>query len=76
MLPAPATIRVWRSGLEPHFKTIEALETAALKQCLEGVPFAKVCDELASLGGVADSVETAGALLRSWLEDGLIRALS
>lgn len=76
LLPEPASIRVWRAGLEPRFKTIALAERRALDLCLSGRSFARVCNELAAEQGVGGAVEAAGAYLGDWLGDGLLVAIA
>lgn len=74
-LQAPTAIRVWRKGLQPHFRTIDALESSALTDMVGGRRFADVCEALAR-EQVEVPVERAAALLAVWLQDGLIVGLT
>ncbi len=71
-LPQPAALRVWRQGLSPQYRTIEAAEAAAIEAAWAGRTFGEIC---ATLGdGLDDEPATAliGGMLSSWLQDGLI----
>lgn len=75
-LPQPAAVRVWRLGLSPQFRTIDALEREALELALKGAGFAEVCDRLAGQGDDGQSAQALGAMLGSWLQDGLITSIT
>lgn len=64
-------IRVWRKGLQPHFRMMEEDEALALMQLMDGQPFADLCARLPCRDG-ADPVARAGTLLAIWLQDELI----
>lgn len=65
------SIRVWRKGLQPHFRMIARDEALALEQLMDGLAFAELCARLPLLDD-GDPVERAGAMLAVWLQDGLI----
>lgn len=73
-LAVPATIRIWRSGLTPKYRTIETFEQRALTLATAGSSFADLCGLLVEDGDMDRAAENAGAALASWLQDGLIRA--
>ncbi len=68
---AGAAVRVWRKGLQPHFRMIDADEARGLNDLMTGGTFAGLCAEL-SAQGTEDAVERAGAMLAVWLQDELI----
>ena len=68
-LPEPGAIRVWKHGLSPKFRSIDAIEERALRLLLAGADFATICADL------ADEQEI-GRILGLWFQDGLIAALS
>jgi len=70
-LTGPMSLRVWRKGLQPHFRMIPAEEGAALKVIAAGQTFAALCEDLGR-DGSRDAPVRAGRLLAVWLEDGLI----
>lgn len=75
-LPAPAAIRVWRTGFSPQYRAIEGAEARALDALRGGLGFSAFC---VRLGEDMDDPEAAaaqaGALLAAWLHDGLIQAI-
>ena len=71
-LPAPATIRIWRSGLTPRYRTIETFEQRALTLAMAGSSFADLCSLLVEDGDTDRAAQNVGAALASWLQDGLI----
>jgi len=71
-LPAPATIRIWRSGLTPRYRTIETFEQRALTLAMAGSSFADLCSLLVEDGDTDRAAQNIGAALASWLQDGLI----
>lgn len=70
-LETPLAVRVWRKGLQPHFRTIGPLEAAALTQLCSGATFAGLCERL-SRSREPEPVERAAGMLTGWLQDGLI----
>jgi Putative DNA-binding domain len=65
------SVRVWRKGLQPHFRMIDAVEALALTQLMQGLPFADLCASMTP-GHDADPVERAGVMLAAWMQDELI----
>lgn len=74
-LEAPMAVRVWRKDLQPHFRTIDAVEATALAEMVQGRSFAEICERLTH-ERIEEPVERAGALLAVWLQDGLIVGLT
>jgi hypothetical protein len=74
-LHAPMTLRVWRNGLSPNFRVVNALEHHALLMAAGGASFATICAAIANGENDSKPDETAGALLAAWLRDGLIVAI-
>lgn len=72
-LPAPARLCVWRRGFQPHFRTLDETEFAALNALCAGARFAEVCQTLSD--AQLDSTLSAH-YLRTWLSDGLIAGLA
>jgi hypothetical protein len=73
-LPAPAWLCVWRSGWQPHFRTLDETEFVALNALREGAGFAAVCQTLSET--CADASTLSAHYLRIWLTDGLIAGLT
>lgn len=76
LLPDPAWLLIWRKGWQPHFRSIGALEHAALSQMLRGVSFAQVCIFLIEQFSEQETSTLAAANLRTWLQDELIVGLT
>lgn len=73
-LERPMEVRVWRKGLQPHFRLIDSAEADALRAMQAGATFAQICEGLArAVDG--HPVERAGQLLSAWLQDELIVGL-
>jgi hypothetical protein len=73
-LAAPMALRVWRDGLTPRFRSIDALEQHALQMAIEGATFATICTTIESARR-SKAAEVAGSFLASWLQDGLITSV-
>ena len=71
-LAAPASIRIWRSGLTPKYRTIENFERRALTLAMAGSSFADLCALLVEDGDADRAAQNVGAALAVWLQDGLI----
>lgn len=69
-LAAPVGLVVWRSDLSPMFRTTSVDEADALALCVDGSSFSRVCAELSERHG--QSAGDVGAMLASWLRDGLV----
>ena len=74
-LPAPMALRVWRKDLSPHFRAVDSIEQQALLMACDGASFPAICSVIAAGMEPAKAPEVAGALLASWLQDGLIIAV-
>lgn len=73
-LPAPAALCVWRRGWQPHFRSVDETEWAALGRLREGARFADVCQALNDTR--ADASTLIAQYLRSWLADGLVAGIT
>lgn len=74
-LERPTELLVWRLGLQPHFRSLGALEALAIDRLREGASFAATCELLAGEFPDVEIAPQAGALLRRWIEDGLVSGL-
>ncbi len=72
MLEAPGGLLVWRREGVSCFRALDRVERDALLLACAGRRFAEVCDFAVGKLGEAAGVETAGAFLRRWIQDGLI----
>ena len=75
-LAEPSWLLVWRKGWQPHFRTIGAVENAALAQLQQGTPFAEVCTALTNQFSEAEAATVAAESLLTWLHDELIVGLT
>lgn len=76
-LPESAAIRVWRVGLSPQYRAIESLEEHALRLARNGASFASLCQDLATRFSDPDAAaQAAGGFLATWIQDGLVMAVS
>jgi hypothetical protein len=76
MLTEPSWLLIWRKGWNPHFRTISAVENAALLQLQKGTPFAEVCAALISQFSDSEAAIVAAESLHNWLNDELIVGLT
>ena len=70
-----AGIRVWRQGFSPRFASITGAECACLDLALAGATFGEICESLTRLHEPGLAAHQAGALLRAWVDEGLILRL-
>lgn len=75
-LAEPGWLLVWRKGWKPNFRSINALEHAALVQLLQGTPFAAVCGALIEEFSETEAAIVAAKSLRNWIDDELIVGLT
>jgi Putative DNA-binding domain len=73
-LPAPWLL--WRQGLTTYFRSVPAGEQGALDAARQGWPFGELCELLCAEAGAEAAPAQAAALLRGWVEAGLITAIS
>ena len=76
LLPHPTWLLIWRKGWQPHFRTIQAAEHAALSQLQGGASFAQVCAALGEQFSDQEATSVAADGLRTWLQDELIVRLT
>jgi hypothetical protein len=74
-LPQPGPWLVWRSGWQPQFRSLGALEAAALDRLMAGLDFGRCCEQLAATFPGEDIAQQAGALLRRWVDEQLLSGL-
>jgi hypothetical protein len=75
-LPVPTWLLIWRKGWQPHFRTLQAAEHAALTQLQHGTSFAQVCAALGEQFIDQEAASAAAGILRTWLQDELIVELT
>ena len=74
-LQAPMALRVWRKEHSPRFRAVDSIERHALVMASDGASFAAICSAIAARMEPSKAPQIAGALLASWLQDGLILAI-
>ncbi len=68
-------VLIWRRGHQPHFRSLQALEAAALDCLHGGLSFARTCERLSAHFERADTVAEIGTLLRRWIDEELLSAI-
>ena len=76
MLTEPSWLLIWRKGWQPYFRTIGAVENAALMQLQTGTPFAEVCAALTEQFSETEAATVAAESLLVWFHDELIVGLT
>ena len=76
VLTQPLDVLIWRRGSSPHFRSLAALEAAALDGLAQGLSFAALCQALSERFPETDIASEAGGLLRRWVEEGLLAGLT
>ena len=71
----PRQLIVWRQGLTVRYRTLEPTESALLAAAARGEPFATLCEIAAGHAPPGQAVARLAALLRGWVDAGLIGAL-
>jgi hypothetical protein len=74
-LAGVAHVAVWRWALQPHFRTLDADEDAALRALQAGEPLAAVCNGLVGTRAAEAAAALAGQWLRRWFEEGVLVGL-
>lgn len=74
-LDAPGALLVWRKGLVPRFRAMDADEQAALIRARAGLSFAALCVSTVDALGEREGILRAGQWLGLWVSDGLIRTI-
>ena len=75
-LPQPGVLLVWRQDFTPCFRTVEAIEYAAIDLLTAGGAFAAMCALLVDARGESDGIALAGAMLGQWFQEGLISKIT
>jgi hypothetical protein len=68
----PTTWVIWRPEFTSNFRSMEADEATALNALAEGRPFPEICESLVPFVGEEHAANRAAALLRAWVEEGMI----
>jgi hypothetical protein len=76
MGPAPMPWLLWRQDLQNYFRSMTAVEAAALDSALRGRNFAQLCEDLGALLPQEEIPAAAASLLGAWADSGLIVKVS
>jgi hypothetical protein len=63
---------LWRQGLTTYFRSLTPAEQTLLDAARAGAPFGELCELLCAEVGAASAPAQAAALLRAWVDAGLI----
>jgi hypothetical protein len=69
-LPAACTWLVWRKDNQPHFRSLDAFEAAALAAVAAGNTFGNICEQAAA--GAPDAAVRIGACLQDWMRQSML----
>lgn len=73
-LEAPVEIAVWRVDWRPHFRSVGAVESAAISSLGQGIRLQALCEAVQERYPERDSAAEVGALLKRWLDESMLRA--
>ncbi|KQW42461.1 MULTISPECIES: DNA-binding domain-containing protein [unclassified Roseateles] len=74
-LDEPGELLIWRRGHQPHFRSLQPLESAALAGLHAGLGFAAVCAAMSEQFPSEDAAAAVGGLLRRWVDEELLSAV-
>jgi hypothetical protein len=74
--PAPMPWLLWRQNLQNYFRSMNAVESAALDSALRGRNFAQLCEDLSALLPQEEIPPAAASLLGAWADSGIIVEVS
>ena len=72
---APVQWLLWRQNLQNYFRSMNAVEAAALDAALSGGDFAQICEGLSALLPQEEIPAAAASLLGAWADSGIIIGL-
>ena len=68
---------IWRNQWQPHFRSLQQSESAALQGLLAGASFASVCAEaLAQSALITETTAQAAGWLQTWMAEELLTAIT
>ena len=76
MASAPIPWLLWRQNLQNYFRSMNAVESAALDSALRGHNFAQLCEDLGALLPQEEIPAAAASLLGAWADSGIIVKVS
>lgn len=69
-------VLLWREGERPVFVLVPEQDGRALAALQRGATFGELCAALAETAGPSEAAASAGTMLLSWLELGLVRSVA
>ena len=72
---APVRWLLWRQNLQNYFRSMNAVESAALETALCGSDFTQICDGLSALLPQNEIPAAAASVLGAWADSGIIIGL-
>jgi hypothetical protein len=70
--PVPTPWLLWRQNLQNYFRSMNAVESAALESARGGRNFAQLCEDLEALLPQEEIPAAAASLLGAWADSGMI----
>jgi hypothetical protein len=74
--PAPVPWLLWRQNFKSYYRSLDAIERAALDAAVAGGTFAEICEALAAQLPDAAVPLRAATLIALWVDGGLVASLS
>jgi hypothetical protein len=74
--PAAASWLLWRQNLQNYFRSMNAVETAALDAALRGLNFGEICERLDDMLPRGQIPAAGASLLGAWADGGIIIGIS
>lgn len=71
--PLAHTLLIWRHGLTPRWRALDARAVRLLRSAIDGIAFGALCALTADDLGEADAAAHVAAALRGWVDDALLR---
>ena len=75
-LEEPRWLMIWRKEWQPHFRTLGEVEQMVIVKLREGSTVAEVCVDMDTSFDDESGASKVGALLRGWVDEGLICELT
>jgi hypothetical protein len=72
---APVPWLLWRQDLQNYFRSMTAVESAALDAALGGRNFGEICEDLSTILPEEEIPATAASLLGTWADSGIIAGI-
>jgi hypothetical protein len=72
---APVPWLLWRQNFKNYFRSLDAVEEAALEAAIAGRPFGEICEELGAFLAEEEIPPRAATLVAGWLDSGIIVAI-